>query len=93
MLRTFLYIVIGLFVIMFLRTVAGVLFRGISEMLQPSQPESAARSANSGAPLGGELKRDPVCGTFVATSTSLKKTLHGETVYFCSPECRDKYAG
>ena len=90
MLRTVLYIVIGLFLITVIRLFAGVLIKGIGEMLQPSQPETAAKSA--GTPMGGELKRDPVCGTFVATSTSVKKTIGGETVHFCSAECRDKYA-
>jgi YHS domain-containing protein len=42
--------------------------------------------------VGGELKRDPVCGTFVATSTAFKKTVRGETIHFCSADCRDKYA-
>ena len=93
MLRTFLYIVIGLFLITVIRLFAGVILKGIGEMLQPSQPETAAKSTGSDTPLGGELKRDPVCGTFVATSTSIKKTVHGETVHFCSPECRDKYTG
>ena len=91
MLRTVLFILIGLFLIMFVRMVAGVLFRGIGDMLQPSQPETSGRSGSSAAPAGGELKRDPVCGTFVATSTAFKKTVRGETIHFCSADCRDKY--
>jgi len=39
----------------------------------------------------GELKRDPVCGTYVSTAVSLTGKSNGETVYFCSPECRDRY--
>ncbi len=88
MFRGFVYILIGLFLITVIRMFAGVIFKGINEMMQPSQPETAAQP---GAPAGGELKRDPVCGTFVATSTSLKKTVGDQTVYFCSTECRDKY--
>jgi len=42
-------------------------------------------------PVGGELKRDPVCGTYIANSNSVRKVVNGETLYFCSPECRDKY--
>ena len=92
MLRTFLFILIGLFLITFVRMIAGVLFRGIGDMLQPSQRETTARSDNS-APVGGELKRDPVCGTFVATSTPFKKIVRGDTIHFCSADCRDKYGG
>ena len=88
MLRTLVYLLIGLFVIMVVRMLAGVIFKGLGEALNPTQ---AARKQD--VPAGGELKRDPVCGTFVPTSTSLTKTVGGETTYFCSAACRDKYAG
>lgn len=39
----------------------------------------------------GELKQDPVCGTFVLTSSSIKRTVDGEVIHFCSTACRDKY--
>jgi YHS domain-containing protein len=41
--------------------------------------------------MGGELKQDPVCGTFVPTATSVKQTVNGELVHFCSVACRDKF--
>jgi YHS domain-containing protein len=41
----------------------------------------------------GELKKDPVCGTFISTQTAFQKVVHGETYYFCSMECRDKFKG
>ena len=53
----------------------------------------AERTRQSGVPLQGELKRDPVCGTFISTATSVKKTVDGEVVHFCSEECRAKYVG
>ncbi len=37
------------------------------------------------------LVQDPVCGTYVALETSLKKIIKGKVVYFCSEECKDKY--
>jgi YHS domain-containing protein len=40
---------------------------------------------------GGELKKDPVCGTYVSTTGSITRKVKGETVHFCSPECRDRY--
>jgi len=39
------------------------------------------------------LQQDPVCGTYVAIDTSLKKVVGGKVVHFCSPECRERYAG
>jgi hypothetical protein len=93
MVRGLVYVLIGLFLITFLRLVVGVLFKGIGELLQPN--EAARTAAGPGhpgnVPAGGELKRDPVCGTFVPTSSSIKKTVRGETLHFCSAACRDKH--
>ena len=40
---------------------------------------------------GGELKKDPVCGTYVSTAASVTRTVGGQVLHFCSKECRDKY--
>jgi YHS domain-containing protein len=42
---------------------------------------------------GGELKKDPVCGTYVSTSLAVTRTVKGEVLYFCSNECRNKFVG
>jgi YHS domain-containing protein len=39
------------------------------------------------------LKKDPVCGTFISTSTAIQKRVGGEIYYFCSSACRDKFVG
>jgi len=51
------------------------------------------RPAPGAPPLrsGGDLKRDPVCGTYVSTAVSVKRTVKGQVVHFCSNECRDKH--
>lgn len=38
------------------------------------------------------LQQDPVCGTYVAIDSSLKRVVNGRVVHFCSPECRDRFA-
>jgi YHS domain-containing protein len=38
-----------------------------------------------------KLVRDPICGMHIAASLALMAKQGGENVYFCSPECRDKY--
>ena len=95
MLRGLLYALIGLFLITIVRMFVGVIFKGLGEMLQPSEPETASRGPTpaGNVPTGGELKRDPVCGTFVPVSSSVKRTVRGEVVHFCSTDCRDKYSG
>ena len=37
------------------------------------------------------LKQDPVCGTYVAVDTSLKKIISGKVYHFCSEECRGRF--
>ena len=64
--------------------------RFFSQAMRPQAPPSPGNQAPAG-PSGGELKQDPVCGTFVPTSTSMKKNVNGEPVYFCSAACRDKF--
>jgi len=60
-----------------------------------SVPNPAYRPSHSpeAAPVrsSGELRKDPVCGTFVATTSAWTKGAGAETVFFCSQECRDKY--
>ena len=53
-------------------------------------PQSAARQPPA-VHSGGELKKDPVCGTYVSTTASITRTVNGEVFYFCSRECSDKY--
>jgi len=55
----------------------------------PASPAPPHQTANS--EIGGELKQDPVCGTFIPTTSSVKKTVNGELVHFCSVACRDKF--
>lgn len=48
---------------------------------------------SAGTPSATMLQQDPVCGTYVAIDSSLKRIIDGKVVHFCSAECRDKYRG
>ena len=41
----------------------------------------------------GELRKDPVCETYISIPSPWAKLVKGDTVYFCSKECRDKFRG
>ena len=80
----FLRIVLPLLLFLIVRAVVKALFAA-----EPAdKPIEATR-----APVGGELKKDPVCGTFVAAVGSVQQTVGKQTIYFCSEECRDKFRG
>ncbi|MBV9304098.1 MAG: hypothetical protein JOY62_11715 [Acidobacteriaceae bacterium] len=59
----------------------------------PNQ-RSGAYPANSApdAHPGGELHKDPVCGTYVAESTPFHRQISGQSFYYCSEACREKHA-
>jgi YHS domain-containing protein len=92
MFRGILYLVIGLLILTFVRSVMGMITKAFAELFsassgQPGSPRPAS------TPAGGELKKDPVCGTFISTATAFQKAAGGQTYYFCSTACRDKFPG
>ncbi|MCP5050894.1 MAG: YHS domain-containing protein [bacterium] len=38
-----------------------------------------------------EIKKDPVCGTYVPVKHAFKHSSGKETYYFCSEECKEKF--
>lgn len=38
-----------------------------------------------------EMKKDPVCGTYIPESQAIKMNWKQETVYFCSKKCQDEF--
>lgn len=53
-------------------------------------PASGTRPAQER--IGGELVRDPNCGTYIPKARALVVGSGDATLYFCSTECRDAYA-
>jgi YHS domain-containing protein len=91
MFRAILYLIVSVLVISVLRSIIGVVLKGFSDLFSPSATTGPSRPRPTSVPAGGELKKDPVCGTFIAAATAPHKTVGGETYYFCSPQCRDKF--
>jgi YHS domain-containing protein len=71
---------------------AGRLFMGGGTQGPPPGQPRTGGTQDAMLQSAGELRKDPVCGTFVPVSTSLKRVVNGETVYFCSADCRDRFA-
>jgi YHS domain-containing protein len=91
MFRAIFYLIITVIVISVLRSIVGIFLKGFGQLMNPGPgPQAGPRPANQ-VPLTGELKKDPVCGTYIAMATSIKETVGGQTFHFCSKQCRDKY--
>jgi YHS domain-containing protein len=86
-LRLILEALVAVLLISLLRSVIGIIGKALFR--QP-EPAPAARQRPS-VPSGGELKKDPVCGTFISPASAVQKKVGPEVYYFCSPECRDKF--
>jgi YHS domain-containing protein len=89
MIKVVLYLFLIIILISVLRSVIGILGKAFSGFLSG---DGSGHTASSEPRISGELKRDPVCGTFVSTDTSVKRTIAGQTVHFCSESCSARYA-
>ena len=78
-------------VITVLKSIIGIVLRGLGQAMKPGPGGPSPSRTPDQVPLTGELKKDPVCGTYIATATSIKEKVGGQTLHFCSQECRDKY--
>ena len=95
MIRALAYLIATVLVIGVVRSIIGIVLKGFADLFHPqgSSPSSQKVPRTPAVPVGGELKKDPVCGTFISTATAIQKKAGGETYYFCSAECRDKFKG
>jgi len=95
MFRAILYLIGFMLIMSVIRSVLGILGKAFSGLSNTSTPQTGASGSRppSSASSGGELKKDPVCGTFISTATAFQKFSNGQTHYFCSTECRDKFNG
>jgi YHS domain-containing protein len=76
-------IVLPIILFLILRSVLRTLFAG-GGVSTPEQPK---------VPAAGELRKDPVCGTYVSAAGSPREQVGREVMYFCSEECRGKFVG
>jgi hypothetical protein len=90
MFRFILYTLVILVLISVLRSVIGVVTKAFAAFI--SAGGSQRPSAQQNAQVGGDLHRDPVCGTFVAESTPFQRRQAGSTFYYCSEACKEKHA-
>ena len=99
MLRALLELLITVLVVIVARAVLTSIMRGLANAsvsaFRPGNSQAARnQSAQSSPPAanGGDLHKDPVCGTYVAESTPFRQQIYGQVFYYCSDACREKHA-
>ncbi len=83
-----------IFFVPVIRMVMGLIGRAFVNFTLGQKPTAPQRAPGTPppAPAGGMLHRDPVCGTYVSESVAVKLNAKGQTHYFCSEGCRNKFA-
>jgi len=89
MLRFFFYLLALIFGITLLKSVIGVIARAV--LGSGSGSSSTPQRRPEQAPMGGVLRKDPVCGLYISEATSVKLQRDGQTYHFCSEKCRDAF--
>src|SRR5256885_2341029 len=80
------FLVLFYFVRSILRALLPAVFS--QSRLDNTEPENSTRGR---AVKQGKMEKDPVCGTYVDVATSLHESFAGETKYFCSSNCLNKF--
>jgi YHS domain-containing protein len=80
----FIDFILPLLLFLIVRSILGSLFKRGRNIAGPRPSEP---------PASMELKKDPVCGTYVSPASGVSRSVQGHLIYFCSKECRDKFVG
>jgi len=90
--RAFIEFIGTLILLLVVRSVITGLVRAFKDTTQAatSPPEPQAPGE---LPSAGELRKDPVCETYISVPSPWEKMAKGQTVYFCSKECKDRFKG
>ena len=95
MIRALIEMIVTLVAVYLVRQVLSILGSSFKGGFSGGSPSAGSAGAPPPRPPAasklGELKKDPVCGTFISTETAFQKSVKGETFYFCSMQCRDSY--
>ena len=93
------YVLILLFVLIMLPVLRGWLGASARLLLNWSLGTSSSAAAGQRSPMASPpaaagstmLHKDPVCGTYVSEAVAVALKQGGQTLWFCSEACRDKY--
>ena len=91
MIRFLAILLASILLISLLRAIIGVVMKGFAGLFSEQSQPTAGQPQQSDVPLSGELKRDPVCGTYVSNGVVGQEDHRRGDGHFCSIDCRDKH--
>lgn len=66
-------------------------FRAAKVFWNPGKPSARPVMPADRMPVDDVMVKDPACGIYIPRKDAIRETIGGETCYFCSVACRDKY--
>ena len=89
MIRFIVYLILTVLAISLIRSVIGIVLKFLTGGASTGvRGPSGSQPGN--APVGGTLRRCPVCGTYTSEAIALKRTHSGGTIFYCSSDCEKK---
>lgn len=81
-----------IFQILMVLFIIRIVWRFLSRLTGPaSAPRPAPKPNQPATREGGQLVRDPNCGTYVAIGRAVRQGSGDNAVYFCSEACRNAW--
>ncbi len=80
-------LIVRIILILFIIRMIVMFFRGRAAAARRRPAPQPARTPDR---IGGDLVRDPQCGTYVPRVNAIGALVAGKMEYFCSAACRDK---
>jgi uncharacterized protein len=80
LIRLLIYIALGI-----------VLYRAIKSLFGPPRNRGGFGGGDAGERVDDVMIQDPQCGVYFPQNRAVVLHTDGQTLYFCSTECRDRY--
>jgi uncharacterized protein len=68
-----------------------ILYRLVKSLALPSPKKPGKSPIRSSETITDEMVMDPNCHVYIPKREAIKAKIAGETIYFCSKECKKKY--
>lgn len=78
-------------IFLLLLALARALLRFFGGVVQGATGQATGRPGRPASPPPTKMVQDPVCGTYVVPSKAMTVSRGGQTQFFCSEACRQKY--
>jgi len=68
-----------------------ILYRVVKSLMLPPAGKSGEPSRRPNGIITDEMVMDPQCNVYIPRKEAITAKVVGETIYFCSKECKKKY--